>query len=157
MKVKWRSGNGKPTTMESVLEELRAHVTATGRIYIGTDSYIDKSRCAFATAICLHGADGQSGGKYFFRKVYLNRQNFPSLVQRILREVQDSIEIALTISEELPTAKIELHLDVSPSNKENGTSKISEMVTGYAKSSGFECKIKPEAWASQSVADKHSK
>tara|TARA_B100000214_G_scaffold341652_1_gene288885 strand:- start:2016 stop:2489 length:474 start_codon:yes stop_codon:yes gene_type:complete len=157
MKVIWRSGNGKPTTMESVLAELRAHVAANGRIYIGTDSYIDKSRCAFATAICLHGADGQSGGKYFFRKVYLNRQNFPSLVQRILREVQDSIEIALTISEKLPAARIELHLDVSPSNKENGTSKISEMVTGYAKSSGFECKIKPEAWASQSVADKHSK
>ena len=91
MKAIWRSGNGKPTTMESVLTELRAHVAANGRIYIGTDSYIDKSRCAFATAICLHGADGQSGGKYFFRKVYLNRQNFPSLVQRILREVQDSI------------------------------------------------------------------
>ena len=157
MKAKWRCGNGKPITMESVLVELRAHVTANGRIYIGTDSYIDKNRCAFATAICLHGADGQSGGKYFFRKVFLNRQNFPSLVQRILREVQDSIEIALTISEKLPTAKIELHLDVSPSNKDNGTSKISEMVTGYAKSSGFECKIKPEAWASQSVADKHSK
>ena len=157
MKVIWRCGNGKPITMESVLVELRAHVAANGRIYIGTDSYIDKSRCAFATAICLHGADGQSGGKYFFRKVYFNRQNFPSMVQRIVREVQDSIEIALTISEKLPTAKIELHLDVSPSNKENGTSKISEMVTGYAKSSGFECKIKPEAWASQSVADKHSK
>ena len=157
MKAKWRCGNGKPITMESALVELRAHVAANGRIYIGTDSYIDKSRCAFATAICLHGADGQSGGKYFFRKVYLNRQNFPSLVQRILREVQDSIEIALTISEELPTAKIELHLDVSPSNKENGTSKISEMVTGYAKASGFDCKIKPDAWASQSVADKHSK
>ena len=157
MKAKWRCGNGKPITMESALVELRAHVAANGRIYIGTDSYIDKNRCAFATAICLHGADGQSGGKYFFRKVFLNRQNFPSLVQRILREVQDSIEIALTISEKLPTAKIELHLDVSPSNKDNGTSKISEMVTGYAKSSGFECKIKPEAWASQSVADKHSK
>ena len=91
MKAIWRSGNGKPTTMESVLTELRAHVAANGRIYIGTDSYSDKSQCAFATAICLHGADGQSGGKYFFRKVYLNRQNFPSLVQRILREVQDSI------------------------------------------------------------------
>ena len=157
MKVIWRSGNGKPTTMESVLAELRAHVAANGRIYIGTDSYIDKSRCAFATAICLHGADGQSGGKYFFRKVYLNRQNFPSLVQRILREVQDSIEIALNIAEHVPQAKIELHLDISPANKNNGTSKISDMVTGYAKASGFDCKIKPNAWASQSVADKHSK
>jgi predicted RNase H-related nuclease YkuK (DUF458 family) len=78
-------------------------------------------------------------------------------VQRILREVQDSIELGLSISEEFPSAKIELHLDISPSTKGNGTSKISEMVTGYAKASGFDCKIKPEAWASQSVADKHSK
>ena len=153
----WRTPNGKPLTLAQVFDEIRAHVNNEGKVYIGTDSFIDKSRCAFATAICLHGASGQRGGKYFFRKVFDKRQNFPSLVQRILREVQDSIEIALTISEKLPTAKIELHLDVSPSNKENGTSKISEMVTGYDKSSGFECKIKPEAWASQSVADKHSK
>ena len=157
MKVKWRSGNGKPVTMESVIAELQTHVTANGRIYIGTDSYIDKSRCAFATAICLHGADGQSGGKYFFRKVYYKRQNFSSLVQRILREVHDSIEVALNISEHLPTAKIELHLDISPASKNNGTSKISDMITGYARASGFDCKIKPYAWASQSVADKHSK
>ena len=79
------------------------------------------------------------------------------MVQRIFREVQDSIEIALNISEHIPTAKIELHLDVSPPHNGNGTSKISDMLTGYAKASGFECKIKPEAWASQSVADKHSK
>ena len=153
----WRSGNGTPLSLADILEALRAHGEANGRIYIGTDSYIEKNKCAFATAICLHGAEGQRGGKYFFRKVYYKRQNFPSLIQRILREVHDSIEIALNISEHIPTARIELHLDVSPSHKNNGTSKISEMVTGYAKSSGFDCKIKPDAWASQSVADKHSK
>jgi len=31
------------------------------------------------------------------------------------------------------------------------------MLTGFAKGSGFNVKIKPNAWASQSVADKHSK
>ena len=153
----WRSGNGTPLSLADILEALRAHGEANGRIYIGTDSYIEKNKCAFATAICLHGADGQRGGKYFFRKVYYKRQNFSSLVQRILREVQDSIEIALNISEHIPTAKIELHLDISPASKNNGTSKFSDMVTGYARASGFDCKIKPHAWASQSVADKHSK
>ena len=131
----WRTPNGKPLTLAQIFDEIRAHVTNEGKIYIGTDSFVDKDRCAFATAICLHGASGQRGGKYFFRKVFDKRQNFPSLVQRILREVQDSIEIGMN----------------------NGTSKISDMVTGYAKASGFDCKIKPDAWASQSVADKHSK
>ena len=153
----WRCGNGAPLNLNDIFEQLRALVLANGQIYIGTDSYIEKNRCAFATAICLHGADGQSGGKYFFRKVYYKRQNFSSLVQRILREVHDSIEVALNISEHLPTAKIELHLDISPASKNNGTSKISDMITGYARASGFDCKIKPYAWASQSVADKHSK
>ena len=99
----------------------------------------------------------KEGENIFFRKVFDKRQNFPSLVQRILREVQDSIEIGMNIAEHVPQAKIELHLDISPAYKNNGTSKISEMVTGYAKASGFDCKIKPDAWASQSVADKHSK
>ena len=81
----WRSGNGTPLSLADILEALRAHGEANGRIYIVTDSYIEKNKCAFATAICLHGAEGQRGGKYFFRKVYYKRQNFPSLVQRILR------------------------------------------------------------------------
>ena len=153
----WRTPNGKPLTLAEIFEEIKLHARNEGKVYIGTDSFIDKNRCAFATAICLHGASGQRGGKYFFRKVFYKRQNFSSLVQRIMREVQDSIETALFISEEVPTAKIELHLDISPAHKNNGTSSISDMLTGYAKASGFECKIKPDAWASQSVADKHSK
>ena len=157
MKAKWRCGNGKPITMESVLVELRAHVAANGRIYIGTDSYIDKNRCAFATAICLHGADGQSGGKYFFRKVSLQREKFSGLVHRITQEVQQSIEIALLVTDNVPDAEIELHLDISPANKQNGTSPFADMLTGFANGSGFNVKIKPYAWASQSVADKHSK
>ena len=75
----------------------------------------------------------------------------------VILKVQDSIEVALNIAEHIPQAQIELHLDISPAHKNNGTSKISDMVTGYAKASGFDCKIKPDAWASQSVADKHSK
>tara|TARA_R100001129_G_C5302655_1_gene242965 strand:+ start:1155 stop:1625 length:471 start_codon:yes stop_codon:yes gene_type:complete len=153
----WRTPNGKPLTLAEIFEEIKLHARNEGKVYIGTDSFIDKNRCAFATAICLHGASGQRGGKYFFRKVFYKRQNFSSLVQRIMHEVQDSIETALFISEEVPTAKIELHLDISPAHKNNGTSSISDMLTGYAKASGFECKIKPDAWASQSVADKHSK
>jgi len=31
------------------------------------------------------------------------------------------------------------------------------MMIGYARGNGFECKIKPQAFAASSVADKHSK
>ena len=52
---------------------------------------------------------------------------------------------------------IELHLDVSPFNIKNGTSPFSDMLKGYVQGYGFQCKIKPDAWASQSIADRHSK
>ena len=76
METHWRTGNGKPLTITQVFDEIRTHVQKEGKVYIGTDSYIDKDRCAFATAICLHGANDQRGGKYFFRKVYHKRQSF---------------------------------------------------------------------------------
>ena len=82
----WRTPNGKPLTLAEIFEEIKLHARNEGKVYIGTDSFIDKNRCAFATAICLHGASGQRGGKYFFRKVFYKRQNFSSLVQRIMHE-----------------------------------------------------------------------
>jgi len=153
----WRQANGTAIVYSDIINILKEHIRSDGKLYIGTDSFIDKNKCIFATAICLHGAKGQRGGKYFFRKVYDKRENFPSMVQRILKEVQESIELCLNLSDLMPTAKIELHMDISPAHKNNGTSKIADMLTGYAAASGFKFKIKPDAWASQSVADKHSK
>lgn len=153
----WRTGDGITTPFEEMLEIIKDHVNKNGLIYIGTDSFISKNKCTFASAICLHGGDDQRGGKYFFRKVSFKREKFGGLVRRITQEVQQSIEIALMVTDEVPTAQIELHLDISPANKQNGTSPFADMLTGFAKGSGFNYKIKPNAWASQSVADKHSK
>jgi predicted RNase H-related nuclease YkuK (DUF458 family) len=44
-----------------------------------------------------------------------------------------------------------------PFNLKNATSKFSDMLKGYVAGAGFECRIKPDAWASQSIADRHSK
>jgi predicted RNase H-related nuclease YkuK (DUF458 family) len=52
---------------------------------------------------------------------------------------------------------IELHLDVSPFNLNNGTSKYSDALKGYVQGYGLDCRLKPDAWASQTIADKHSK
>jgi predicted RNase H-related nuclease YkuK (DUF458 family) len=153
----WRTGDGNTLSFDEVLTTIKAHVLKNGLIYVGTDSFISKSKCTFASAICLHGAEGQRGGKYFFRKVSFTREKFGGLVQRITQEVQQSIEIALMVTDDVPDAEIELHLDISPANKQHGTSQFTDMLTGFAKGSGFNVKIKPNAWASQSVADKHSK
>ena len=54
-------------------------------------------------------------------------------------------------------SRIELHLDVSPFGLNNGTSKYSDMLKGYVQGYGLDYRLKPDAWASQTIADKHSK
>ena len=72
-------------------------------------------------------------------------------------EVEKSIAIALKILRDIPTVNIELHLDVSPSEKKEKSSKFADMLIGYARGVGFECKVKPEAFAATSIADKHTR
>ena len=75
----WRTSDGHTVSFNDMLSDIKVHVLKNGLIYVGTDSFISKSKCTFASAICLHGADGQSGGKYFFRKVSLQREKFSGL------------------------------------------------------------------------------
>ena len=78
------------------------------------------------------------------------------MLMRLLKEVELSVELGYQILEQSPEVDIEIHIDAN-SKKDQPTGKFAEMLMGYAKGAGFRCKIKPEAWASNSIADKHSK
>jgi len=86
-------------------------------------------------------------------------KRYSTLSTRITEEVRRSIEIAeyLMNDHHILPEMLEVHLDVSPFAAKNGTSKLSDMLKGYVQGYGFTCKLKPNAWASQSVADRHSK
>jgi len=152
----WNSGSGKEVEFENILEEVRKHSNDNGNVFIGCDSQIIKDRCVFSTVICLHGADNQKGGYYFFKREKREKNSFPTMLMRLTKEVEKSIEMGCKILEINPDVNIEIHIDASP-KKEEKTSKFADMLMGYAKGAGFSCKIKPDAWASNSIADKHSK
>ena len=78
-------------------------------------------------------------------------------MERITYEVENTVNTALNILGQCPAVNIELHLDISASDKKEATSRFSDMLVGYAKGVGFPCKIKPDAFAATSVADKHNK
>ena len=153
---KWISGSGEDFNFSDVHEFIGRHVREGGKIFVGTDSFVTGDDCVFATAICLHGAVGQRGGKYFFKRTRKSRKKFTELLVRILKEVQDSVNISLNIAERFPDAQLEIHLDIG-TGQNNKTKKFVSMLTAYAKSTGFKCKVKPYAWASASIADRHSK
>jgi len=152
----WHTGSGYEIGFDQILIQIMKHTGDNGKVFIGCDSQIVKNKCIFSTVICLHGASGQRGGYYFFNRERLIAKEFPTVLMRLTKEVEKSIEMASVISEIGQEIDIEIHIDASSKEGEK-SSKIADMLIGYARGAGFKCRIKPEAWASNSVADKHSK
>jgi predicted RNase H-related nuclease YkuK (DUF458 family) len=153
---KWSSGSGERFSFEQVCETVSKH-SRNNKIFIGSDSFISRNKTCFVTAVCL--LTKNHGGKYFLYKDYVPTRQYDVLSVRITEEVRRSIQLAeyFMDSYNILPQNIELHLDVSPFAAKNGTSKFSDMLRGYVQGYGFECKLKPNAWASQTVADRHSK
>ncbi|MBT7243789.1 MAG: hypothetical protein HN879_10280 [Flavobacteriaceae bacterium] len=157
LRLNWVSGSGKKTNFKEIIKILKDSIKKGSKVFIGSDSFTTKNKVNFASAICLYG--GQAPSRYFFAREYLPQDNFNALVTRITEEVRRSVELAehIMTNHDVNSDNIELHIDVSPFHMKNGTSKYCDMLKGYVTGAGFECRVKPQAWASQSVADKHSK
>lgn len=153
----WTTGSNKAIDFYEILKITKEHLTKGAKIFIGSDSFITNSKVCFATAVCLYGSD--LGGRYFFFKENEEKKFYNILVSRITEETRRSLEIACFLMDEygFNPSSIELHLDVSPFSAGNATSKFSDMLKGYVQGYGFDYRLKPDAWASQSIADKHSK
>ena len=155
--INWKTGSSNNINYNTIILQIKEHSKNNGTVYIGTDSFFIKDNCIFSTAICLYGADNQQGGRYFYTKTKLNKKQFPELSIRMIKEAENTIVLANNIIENVPDAKLELHLDISPQESNEGTSHLANMLVGYVKGSGYECKVKPYAFAAASIADKHSK
>ncbi|MCP6718123.1 MAG: ribonuclease H-like YkuK family protein [Patescibacteria group bacterium] len=104
------------------------------------------------------------GGRIFLKKIRYGDRKFYSLKERILEEVLISCELSLELKDAL-NAKIQelkkdynyqfryIHADIG----ENGDTKnMIKEVVGLIKGNGFEAKIKPEAYAASTVADRYT-
>lgn len=157
VKKSWVTGSDKQIDFYELLKLTREYVKKGAKIFIGSDSFISKEKVCFASAVCLHG--GEENGRYFFYKENVPKLQYKHLVTRITEETRRSVEIACLFMNEygIEPKNIELHLDVSPFGTNNGTSKYSDMLKGYVQGFGVGYRLKPNAWASQTIADKHSK
>jgi len=153
----WFAGSGQPTDFAQIIEAVEKHYFNNGTVYIGSDSQPHKGGCVLSSAIVLHGADEQKGGIYFVTREKILSKEMTVLVTRILAETERTIRIAHDIAHLFPDIKMEVHVDVSNTDRQNATSNLASMIVGYVTGNGFDCKVKPEAFAAASVADKHSK
>jgi len=153
----WYTGSGDSIQFNEIVGRLRTGILNGGKIFVGSDSFITKNQVNFATAICIHG--DKAGGRYFFFREKCAKALYKALIVRMTEEVRRSVDVAEALSTEhgFMPEHIELHIDVSSHHTKEATSKYSEMLNGYVTGAGFACRVKPYAWASQTVADRHSK
>ena len=154
---KWSTGSDESIDFYEMLKIIKDYTVKGSKVFIGSDSFITNKKVCFASAVCLYGENTPS--RYFFFRENVPRKQYSALVSRITEETRRSVEIGCLLMDEygFDPQTIELHLDVSPFSAGNATSKFSDMLKGYVQGYGFDYRLKPDAWASQSIADKHSK
>lgn len=152
----WFTGSGQHVDAEFLTAKIFNKLKDGSKLFIGTDSFIEKNKVTFASALCVYGP-GQNSF-YFFTKHRVNKRKYLNLATRITEEVSRTITLADYFQKTgIPNDLIEVHIDVSPFENKKATSRFSEGLRGYVMGAGYACKLKPNAWASQSVADRHSK
>lgn len=126
------------------------------RVIIGTDSqaHSDHNGVDFVTAVIIHKIG--AGGIYFWQREKVAKKY--ALRERIYEEAIRSLMRAQTLLEEFEKEgllgfDIEIHVDIS---KTGETRTMINEVVGMIRGSGFEVKIKPEAYGAAKVADRHT-
>lgn len=154
--MNWKKFSGE-VVRSSIIEEVEKSIireTEKGykiKVCIGTDSQVKSSHTDFATVIVL--VREHHGGFMYIAQDKTTQ--VMSIKERMLLEVQKSIETAYSICDLLDAydVDLEVHADINtnPSFKSN---KALNDAMGYILSMGFIFKAKPEAFASSTCADK---
>jgi predicted RNase H-related nuclease YkuK (DUF458 family) len=140
------------TIVAAMAEDAKARY----EILVGTDSSSssESEHVDFVSAVVLHKLG--KGGRYFWTR--RKERNVRSLRQKIWREAWLSFELAQHLLKTLSAStllqfNLEIHVDIG----QNGRTKtMVDEVVGMIIGSGFAVRIKPEAYAASSVADKYT-
>ncbi|WGQ08603.1 ribonuclease H-like YkuK family protein [Pedobacter gandavensis] len=152
----WKKFSGE-VIHTSILEEVEQAIireTEKGfhlKVCIGTDSQVKGALTDFATVIVLLR---ENHGGF----MYIHQEKTPqkmSIKERMLVEVQKSIETAYSVCDllDLYDVDLEVHADINTNPMFKSNKALNEAM-GYILSMGFIFKAKPEAFASSTCADK---
>jgi predicted RNase H-related nuclease YkuK (DUF458 family) len=152
----WKKFSGE-VIHSSILEEVEQAIireTEKGfhlKVCIGTDSQVKGPVTDFATVIVLL-REHHGGFMYIHQEKTLQKM---SIKERMLVEVQKSIETAYSVCDllDLYDVDLEVHADINTNPMFKSNKALNEAM-GYILSMGFIFKAKPEAFASSTCADK---
>lgn len=152
----WKKFNGE-IIQTPILEEVekvieREYLLGNKlKVCIGTDSQVKGITTDFATVIVF--IREQKGGFMFIHQERTTQKM--SIKERMLSEVQKSIETAYALCDllDLYDVDLEVHADINTNPMFKSNQALHEAM-GYILSMGFVFKAKPEAFASSACANK---
>lgn len=154
--MSWKKFNGEILTTPIIQEvenaiEREYNLGNKLKVCIGTDSQVKGLLIDFATVIVF--LREQKGGFMFIHQERLAQKM--SIKERMLAEVQKSIECAYSLCDllDLYDVDLEVHADINTSPNFKSNQALHEAM-GYILSMGFVFKAKPEAFASSTCANK---
>ena len=86
----------------------------------------------------------------------LKSNNLYEIHVRLMKEAELALEIAHSLNAAFPLRDINVHLDINP-DKRFASSKVLTNAVSWVNSYGYNVFIKPNAWASSSLADAFAK
>ena len=152
----WKKFSGEPLR-QPILDEVSSAIAreyALGnklKVCIGTDSQVKSGTTEYATVI-VFVREGKGG----FMFIHQDRTRVKmSIKERMLTEVQRSIETAYTLCDLLDHyhVDLEVHADINTNPMFKSNQALHDAM-GYILSMGFVFKAKPEAFASSACANK---
>ncbi|TFF35234.1 ribonuclease H-like YkuK family protein [Mucilaginibacter psychrotolerans] len=152
----WKKFSGE-IIQTPILEEVERAIereTQLGnklKVCIGTDSQVKGSVTDFATVIVFIR---EARGAFMFIHQERTSQKM-TIKERMLNEVQKSIDIAYKLCDllDLYDVELEVHADINTNPMFKSNQALHEAM-GYILSMGFVFKAKPEAFASSCCANK---
>ena len=112
MELEWKNSVGCSFKFHEIIELIEKFPSS--QIHVGTDSHFKSGKLIFATVIAVYSPGICS--KYFFKRKLEDKTKI-GLSSRLLKEVEDSIEIANKIREIAESRKIFVHADISQDKK----------------------------------------
>nr|MBC7611752.1 hypothetical protein [Pseudopedobacter sp.] len=152
----WKKFSGENLN-SSILEEVEQTIEREYnlgnklKVCIGTDSQVKGAVTDFATVIVF--LREKKGGFMFIHQERTSQKM--SIKERMLSEVQKSIECAYSLCDllDLYEVDLEVHADINTNPNFKSNAALHEAM-GYILSMGFVFKAKPEAFASSYCANK---
>ncbi|PPL00540.1 ribonuclease H-like YkuK family protein [Parapedobacter indicus] len=152
----WKKFSGEPIR-QPILDEVSSTIAREYllgnklKVCIGTDSQVKGAITEFATVIVF--VREKKGG---FMYIHQDRTSLKmSIKERMLAEVQRSIETAYSLCDTLDRydVDLEVHADINTNPMFKSNQALHDAM-GYILSMGFVFKAKPEAFASSACANK---